>query len=44
MIEYELYDLQNDPREQTNLAGKKPQLSQEFFQIYQTFNQNIKLK
>jgi arylsulfatase A-like enzyme len=44
MTEYELYDLQNDPGEQTNLAGKKPQLSQEFFQVYQTFNQNIKLK
>ena len=42
--EYELYDLKTDPGEQTNLAEKNRKLSKEFFEIYQAFNQNIKLK
>jgi len=42
--EYELYDLKTDPGEQTNIADQNVQHSKEFLKIYQSFNQNIKLK
>ncbi|MDG0963753.1 MAG: arylsulfatase [Opitutales bacterium] len=42
--EFEVYNLEKDPGEQINLAPKKPKLRQKFFQTYQQFNQEIKLK
>ena len=42
--EYQLYDLKKDPGEQTNIADQNVQRSKEFLEIYQAFNQNIKLK
>ena len=42
--EYELYDLKTDPGEQSNIAEKNEKRSEEFFKIYQAFNQNRKLK
>ena len=42
--EYELYDLQKDPSEQTNLAAENQKLVDKFYQTYQNFNQEIKLK
>ena len=42
--DYQLYDLKTDPGEQTNIAEKNANRSEEFFKIYQTFNQNRKLK
>jgi len=42
--EYELYDLQKDPGEQTNLAAENQKLGDKFYQTYQKFDQEIKLK
>ena len=42
--EYELYDLQKDPGEQTNLAAENQKLVDKFYQTYQNFDQEIKLK
>lgn len=42
--EYQVFDLQKDPGEQTNIAEQNVDRSKEFFKIYQTFNRNIKLK
>jgi arylsulfatase A-like enzyme len=42
--EYELYDLKTDPGEQSDIAEKNEKRSEEFFKIYQAFNQNRKLK
>jgi arylsulfatase A len=42
--EYELYDLQKDPGEQTNLAAENQKLMDKFYQTYQKFDQEIKLK
>jgi arylsulfatase A len=42
--EYELYDLQKDPGEQTNLAAENQKLVDKFYQTYQKFDQEIKLK
>jgi len=42
--EFELYDLQKDPGEKTNLAAENQKLAKEFFQTYQNFDQEIKLK
>ena len=42
--DYELYDLQNDPGEQTNLATENPKLADEFYQTYKEFDLEIKLK
>jgi arylsulfatase A len=42
--EYELYDLQKDPAEQTNLAAENQKLVDKFYQTYQKFDQEIKLK
>ena len=42
--EYELYDLKTDVGEQSNIAEKNEKRSEEFFKIYQAFNQNRKLK
>ena len=42
--DYELYDLQKDPGEQTNLATENQKLAKKFFQTYMKFDQEIKLK
>ena len=42
--EYELYDLQKDPGEQTNLAAENQKLVDKLYQTYQKFDQEIKLK
>ncbi|NDH17384.1 MAG: hypothetical protein EBY48_09995 [Opitutae bacterium] len=42
--EYALYDLRKDPGEQTNLAAENQKLGDKFYQIYQKFDQEIKLK
>ncbi len=42
--EYELYDLQRDPGEQTNLATENQKLMGKFYQTYKKFDQEIKLK
>ena len=42
--EYALYDLRKDPGEQTNLAAENQKLGDIFYQTYQKFDQEIKLK
>ncbi|MGA0904219.1 MAG: sulfatase family protein, partial [Opitutales bacterium] len=42
--EYALYDLRKDPGEQTNLAAENQKLGDKFYQTYQKFDQEIKLK
>ena len=42
--EYELYDLQRDPGEQTNLATENQKLMGKLYQTYKKFDQEIKLK
>jgi arylsulfatase A-like enzyme len=42
--EYAIYNLQEDPGEQNNLAAEHPNLAEEFFQTYKKFDQEIKLK